>query len=129
MTNTTAKPKSKLRAQARAARKTAAETEAKLKALTKQESVLKKKLTRLECAIVATPVVHQETRLRNWNTLPPPDDLPRRRQFGPKITRVQAQLIRAARVRQALFAFFLVAIFTGFACWFFYQIRLHHLWE
>ena len=110
----------------KASRKQIAEMEAQLKALLQQEKSVKKKLTRLECSIVAVPGNHQESRLKNWNTLPPPDEYRPKRE--PRaIPRVHQERIRQARTRQALLALLLVCMFLGFAVWFCSQLQAQHL--
>jgi hypothetical protein len=107
----------------------AAETAAQLREIEVREKQVKKQLVMLECSIVAAPALAQETRLKNWNTLPPADDI---RYVGPRrpvATRAQEKLIRQARAKQALFALFLLVILAGFAAWFLSQIRSHHIWE
>lgn len=112
----------------KATRKQIAEMEARLKALHAAEKSVKKKLNVLECSIVALPATYQETRLKNWNTLPPPAEY---RQQQPsavrKLPRVHQERIRQARTRQALLALMLVVLLIGFAAWFFHQLQAHHL--
>lgn len=104
------------------------ELEKTLKSLSKQEETVKRQLNLLECSIVAQPMLRQEQRLKNWNTLPAPDDF-RRTRDASKLPRIRAQMIRQARTRQAIFALFLVIIMVGCAIWFCYQLRMHQLWD
>lgn len=112
----------------RTSRKQSAEIETKLKALRKQEQTVKKKLSTLECSIVAIPGNHQENRLKQWNTLPPPDEM-RRNGRARQMPRVHQARIRQARTQQALTALFLVALLAGFAIWFCCQVQNQHLLE
>jgi septal ring factor EnvC (AmiA/AmiB activator) len=118
MANTTKKT-------SKAARKHAAATEAQLKELLKQEKSVKKQLSVLECSIVALPATYQESRLKNWNILPPPEEY-RAKKPAP-LARVHQQHLRQARMKQALFAMFLVTLMLLIGAWFYTQLQAQHL--
>lgn len=112
----------------KAARKQAAEMEARLKQLRSQEQVMQRKLTRLECTLVAIPGDFQESRLRNWNVLPAVSE-ERYRKRERALPRVHQQRIQQARTRQALLALLLVVAFAGFAMWFVHQVQALQLMD
>lgn len=112
----------------KAARKQAAEMEARLKELRNQEQAMQKKLSRLECSLVAIPGDFQESRLRNWNVLPAVSE-ERYRKRERALPRVHQQRIHQARTRQALLALFMVVAFVGFAMWFANQLQALQLMD
>ncbi len=104
------------------------ELEKNLRNLRKQEEDLKRKVHTLECSIVAQPVRAQERRLRNWNTLPPPDDFVPARHAA-KLPRVRQEMLRQARAKQAVLSLFLVVLLITVAVWFCHQLRMLHLMD
>lgn len=110
----------------KASRKQTAEMETRLKALRRQEQTVQKKLSVLECSIVALPAAYQATRLRNWNTLPPPEEY-RHRAVTHTLPRIHQERIRQARGQQALLALLLVTLLVGFAFWFMGKLQEQNL--
>lgn len=110
------------RKNSKGSRKQAAAMEVELKALRSQEQQVQKKLTKLECSIVALPATYQANRLKNWNTLPPPEDY-RPRKATAALPRVHQERIRQARGRQALLALLLVCLLLSFAAWFLSKLQ------
>ncbi len=107
-------------------RQQAAEVESRLKALRKEGESVKKQLSVLECSILAIPASFQESRLKNWNILPPPEEY-RVRSSAQHLPRAHVASLQRARSQQALFALLLVALFVGFAMWFCHQLQSQHL--
>ena len=99
-----------------------AELEARIQKMRDEEDRIKTKIHKLEASIVAAPVWQADRRLRGRNFIAAeaPDDYAGR-PFNR--TRWQAQRMNRARSRQAITAFLLVAAFTGFVCWFYFQLR------
>ena len=115
-----------IRKNTKGSRKQAAAMEAEIKELRRQEQRVQKKLSVLECSIVALPATYQATRLKNWNTLPPPEEY-RPRRATQALPRVHQARIRQARGQQALLALFLVALLVGFAAWFMNKLQEQNL--
>lgn len=99
-----------------------AELEARIHEMRREEENIKAKIHRLEATIVAAPVLLAGDRLRKRNLIEAETEEDYQgRPFNR--TRWQAQRLNRARSRQAITALLLVALFVGFVCWFYLQLR------
>lgn len=107
-------------APSRATKAKFAEMENRIREMRQQEESIKDKIYKLEASITAAPVFLAGERLRKHNLIAASDDddYPER----PLRTRWQSQRVNRARSKQAMTAFFLVALFLAFAFWFYQQL-------
>ena len=103
-----------------------AELEERIRQMRHEEDQLQAKIHKLEASIVAAPGWQAGARLSNRNWVQPDaeDDSPSR---GFSRTRYQALRLNRARSTQALAAFFLLSVFIGFVCFFYYMLKINGL--
>jgi hypothetical protein len=102
----------------------------RLKEIEGKTKAAKENLYKLEASIAAMPADFQESRIRNRNVIPPPDDfdIPGKSKRAKKLRQDEARL-RKSRSEQAIWALCCVVVLIGLALWFYTQLKSHQLLE